>query len=356
MSNRLESLNSPRKPPASKPSLKFKPKVVVRKSKEEREKETVVKPEPTPRVVPKNNQSRGPKSRKPAYAGTHVVSAGPLSMGSVSMGTPSGSKPGNTKDMVFNSVSPSPELFQNLKRKTKTETTGSLSEDLDDEDMTRINMNKEYKFADEETVLFPVRPERANTTEVDNTKTPATREDTPDNEPVYVRETSVKSEEPIEEELLKIKEHKAELESKIAEPADLLGQEESEKLARDHEAISCMLSRKMENLSVEEPYFLIQLPQILPQYTNEDGTPTNHGQIGSINIHKSGKVSMNIGNDNTLTLAQGAPSKFVQEVVAMEMFPPSEETIYDEQGALIKGRMYNLGKVDGKLVAIPKVA
>lgn len=354
MSNRLESLNSPRKPSASKPSLKFKPKVVVRKSKEEREKETVVKTEPTPRTVHKNNQSRGPKSRKPAYAGTHVVSAGPLSMGSVSMGAPSGSKTGNTRDMVFNSVSPSPELFQNLKRKTKSETTGSLSEDLDEEDMTRINMNKEYKFADEETVLFPVRPERANVAEAGDLKPPATREDTP-SEPVYVREASVKSEEPIEEELLKIKEHKAELESKIAEPVDLLGQEESEKLARDHEAISSMLSKKMENLSVEEPYFLIQLPQILPQYTNEDGTPSKHGQIGSINIHKSGKVSMNLGNDNTLTLAQGAPSRFVQEVVAMEMFPPSEENIFNEQGAPIKGRMYNLGKVDGKLVAIPKV-
>lgn len=354
MSNRLESLNSPRRGQQSKPSLKFKPKVVVRKSKEEREKVTAVKQEPLTKTIPKNNPQKLTRSRKPNYAGTHVVSAGPLSMGSVSLGSPSGSKTGNTKDMVFNSVSPSPELFQSMKRKAKAEVGESLSDELDEEDVTRINMNREYKFADEETVLFPVQPDRANL-EKPQERSSVSREQTP-HEPEYVREASVKSEEPIEEELMKIKEHKAQLETKIAEPVDILGQEESDKLARDHDEISVMLTKKMEDLNMQEPFFLVQMPQVLPEYTDSAENVSRHGHIGHINIHKSGKVSMNLGNDNNLTVSKGSSAKFKQELVILEGFPPSEEEIYNADGAPVKGNLYNLGNVDGKLVAIPKVA
>lgn len=357
MSNRLESLNSPssRRPPAAKPSLKFKPKVVVRKSKEERDKEPAVKQE-HPRPLPKHNSSKGPRTRKPLYSGTHVVSAGPLAMGSVSLGNPAASKTGNTRDMVFNSVSPSPELFLSLKRKTKLE-TAAPSDDLDDDD-TRINMNREYRFADEETVHFPVRPDRtdgqqeeaANVSLAEVISSDPSREQTPH----FSREPSVKFEEP-ELELLKIKEHKAKLESKIAEPVDLLGQEESAKLHRDHAAIASMLSLNMANMSLTEPYFLLQLPQTLPEYTDAAGSPSRSGQVGSINVHKSGKISLNLGNDNNLSVSKGALSKSKQEVVMVEMLPAQEEEIYDESGRIVKGSLFNLGAVDGKLVAIPEI-
>ena len=84
MSNRLESLN-PRKPVSSssssgsKSAAKFKPKVVQRKSKEERAKVApTIKQEPQPRQpLPNSRAVVAPEEEEDViYAGTHMVSNG----------------------------------------------------------------------------------------------------------------------------------------------------------------------------------------------------------------------------------------------------------------------------------------
>lgn len=142
MSNRLESLNSkkPSSSPVPKPGLKFKPKVVQRKSKEERAKVA-----PQVKQEPQRNAStrgRGGSARgrgrggRNNYAGTHIVTSGPLSAGSVSIGNLSGTKLGLTADLIYNSNGEglsTPDFINNLKMKgSRSATPGGDSDSEDD--------------------------------------------------------------------------------------------------------------------------------------------------------------------------------------------------------------------------------
>lgn len=392
MSNRLESLNS-KKPllATPKPLLKFKPKAVARKTKEERAKDApVIKQEPTPRPPRGRGSSRGRgRGGRDNFAGTHVVSAGPLAAGSVSMGNPNGAKMGLSSDKVYGSVSPSPDFLLKLKLKEGVkvrldvpDALGSTVKeaDSDDEDPTRINMNKEYRFADEETILFPVRPDRQADT---SAETVPSREVTA--EPVTsatpAEESPLKSEPP-EEKLQKILDHKEALEARLAVPVDLMDQEEYNMLLDDHQAIVDLLSTKMEQLDTEnldsiklespEPvhdkYILFQLPKVLPKYGQDeqeelqrsslagDGVSLR-GQVGHFNIHQSGKVSINLGNDNVLAVSQGIPTSFLQELAVVELDEKKEDEmeVTDENGLQMRGNLFRLGQVDQKIIATPSL-
>lgn len=419
MSNRLESLSS--KKSTGKPSLKFKPKVVERKSKEEREKSQIKQePEPKSSSGSKGNGGRnGAGGRGGAnsgrggarggrggrnYGNTHVLSSGLLSSGTVEgsrLGSRSGFKAsGFERDQVVSS-SPTPEFIQSLKVKDKSKSaTPQSSGDSDDEDdLTKIDMAKEYKFADEETILFPVRPQRQDLMEPESSKDRSPKEQSPVKEdPDFVRESSVKSEN-IETELQQILSTKADLESKISEPVDLLNKEESEKLSRDYadilETINSQFSRMLLDSS-DNTFSLFQLPNILPTYhpvksivkseeesgeldqpqvsaseldqpqVSESSTPQTSfasnaisnlkGQVGKLNIHKSGKITLNLGNDIDLDITLGVGSNFLQELVVLdynesEEKPKSEDVSMEDDEC--KGTVHKIGEVDGKLIATP---
>lgn len=400
MSNRLESLNSKKPSSNSKPSLRFKPKVVARKTKEELAKEapTHVKQENGEDRAPVKDygSTRGGRSKRGGrgnYAGTHLVSSGPLASGSVSMGNANGSKLGMTADRAYSSVSPTPEFLQNLKLKDLKSRTKSPTPDRDDEsdmeeDATKINMNKEYQFADDETILFPVRPERYEPATDENYKSLQSKSQTPESDElddikIEVEDSPVK-EEQIETQLEQIKHHKAQLESKITETVDVLDQEEASKLKHGHQEIMHFLTEKFnqQNIQTQDtetndiPYTLFHLPKLLPEYHNNDLEETkepidmsertnfasaitnNRGQIGQLNIHKSGKISINLGNNNNLVVSQGTPANFLQELMMLEMDGPSEDgevEMMNEHGEELKGKLYRFGEVQGKIIGTPVI-
>lgn len=380
-SNRLEGLT--KKPPAK--GLKFKPKVVARKSKEERDREAPrVKEEPQDPVIKRGaTAGRGRGGRRNQYAGTHMVSLGPLLLGSVAMGNASGTKLGFTLDQTFNSVSPTPEFLLNLRLKERPPKAEGEDAYSDDEDPTKINMTKDYAFADEETVLFPVRPTRAAGARTgvetgllvaltrESTATP--KEETPvkgekEDEGV-VREvetvkseepenTPIKSEEPIEVKIDKIKAHKDALESKMEMASDTIETEEANKLLTDHAQLLRTITDKLADVDLADQYMMFQMPRKLPRYSaagEEVAVPT--GQIGRINIHQSGKISIDLGNDNTLAVQKGTSASFLQELVALEMHERGEDDmdVLDELGRAVRGDYARLGMVVDKLIATPLI-
>lgn len=402
MSNRLESLNSkkPSSSPAPKPGLKFKPKVVQRKSKEERAKEApVVKQEQPTRTSSLrgrgSTRGRGRGGRN-NYAGTHLVSSGPLSAGSVSIGNVSGSKLGLTSDTVYNSsMSATPEFLLSLKLKEKPRsmTPGAQSDEEEEDDPTKINMTQQYRFADEETVLFPVRPNRNDSEQpalqpVTKSEEPETREGTPGLMSMSnSREPTVKLEQ-IEEKMEIIKQNKAILESKIQ--VDTFEADEMNKLISDQQQILDLLTDKFSGLSTDDDqapnddkYVLFQLPSHLPTYTRKLGvkeeneeqgianveepiisnlasnTTSIRGQIGHVNIHQSGKITMDLGNGNILSIAKGAPTSFLQELAVLEMNPTADENediqMMDEEGRKIAGKIIRLGTIDETIIATPYI-
>ena len=126
-----------------------------------------------------------------------------------------------TRDKSYNSVSPTPEFLQSLKLKdlklkSKSPTPSRDYYESDEEDPTKIDMNKEYRFADEETILFPVRPERDEY--IADTVIPLLQSKDasiePESNEEFETEPSPVKDEPIEAKLEQVKEHKAHLEKK----------------------------------------------------------------------------------------------------------------------------------------------
>lgn len=398
MSNRLESLNT-KKPGSSqgpKPGLKFKPKVVQRKSKEERAKEApTVKQEPQVRTPA--NRGRGStrgrgRGGRNNYAGTHLVSSGPLSAGSVSIGNVSGSKLGLTSDTIYNSsISPTPEFLQNLKLKDRPKSvTPGAESDEEDDDPTKINMTQQYRFADEETVLFPVRPERI----IDENKAlhPVTKSEEPESirgtpSATASREPTVKLE-PGEERVGSVGSSELQLEHK--QQATVVDSGEQNKFITDQQQILDLLTDKLSSLSTEEnegakddKYVLFQLPNHLPKYKQKfnvkeeqedksivdaeesivsefaSNSSSIRGQIGHVNIHQSGKITMDLGNGNILSITKGAPTSFLQEVAILDINPPANENedvqMMDEEGRKIGGKIIRLGTIDETIIATPYI-
>ncbi|KAK6896814.1 DNA-directed RNA polymerase III subunit RPC4 [Candida tropicalis] len=489
MSNRLESLNSkkpasgtgstsstPGKGPGAKP--KFKPKVVVRKSKEERAKVApTLKTEPTTRKPVSNRGRGGARGGRGGgrggrnYAGTHILSNGFLSAGAVSIGNSNGSKLGLTNDLIYGGENGGSEFISGLKLKEEKirndsddEGSGSSSEGSGNDGRQRINMTKEYRFREEDVVLFPVRPFRDDgikrkepiynqqqqqveqSNEEIKLKTEPGLEDSATPMPISLtqsRESTVKSEN-IDEKLEMIKESKSKLESKIVQ-GDPYAIEESNKLITDYQQILDIVTGKLDKLlsvpttikhkvkkektaddievdnedgeadnddddefveeeeiiEPDENYVLFQLPKHLPSYNRaptlvklEKGvkpvdepynaeeisqlathTSALRGQIGKINIHQSGKITIDLGDKNIrLNATKGASTDFLQELAMIEMMEQKDKEkekekpegsndieadediqMVDDEGRSIKGKLVRLGTISEKIVATPSI-
>lgn len=385
MSNRLESLNSKKSSNNSKPSLRFKPKVVARKTKEERDKEApiTVKHEPTDhRPILRGRGStrggRGGRGNHNSYAGTHLVLSGPLSAGSVSMNDPKAMT--KQKDKVFDTVNSKPDFIQKLKENSSLHLSADGDSDKN-EDLSSIDMSKEYKFAKEDTLMFPVRPLRTE----ENISLPNGTERQYSGSPSVERTASVEKssspeillkDEPIEEKLEQIKEHKQYLESKITQNDDQLGLEDSEKLSNDHKDIYSLLGKQMNKLKTEDSgfqgddrYFLFQLPETLPLYTpinkkhdaelsklTSPNVQEIDGQIGFMNIYKSGKISIDLGNKTSLSVKKGLESDVMQDLVMVNISDKEgDDEILNDEGKAIQGDVLHVGEVDSKIIATPSI-
>lgn len=362
MSNRLESLNS--KKTGAKPALKFKPKAVARKSKEDREKDApAVKAEDQPRSGATRGRGgtrgRG-RGRGGAYVGTHLVSSGPLAMGSVSMGGTSKTSLSHDRVYGVDSSHSDPLAHLTLKsRKSKSATPEGESDSEDD--ATKINMSKEYAFEPAEVALFPVRPQKDENTAEAAVSESVTVLAATSRMPTV---DSVKSE--ALDEVSPVQ---------TTGPDDGLEAAEHDRHIDDQREIVDMLAAQLDGLktdagepSARDQYFVLHLPQMFAQEQLEPApsrspfasasAQTMEGHVGSLNFHKLGKITINVGS-TAFEATGGVPSSFLQEVVVLESHeakrhPDDEETeMLDADGGKIGGNMFRLGAVAGKIVATP---
>lgn len=380
MTQRLELLNS--KPVALKPSLHFKPKVVARRSKEDRDKDAPREMKnDRPLVTARGRGSlrgRGRGGRN--YAGTHVVTSGPLSSGSVSMGINTGvTSSSASRDTVYSGQRSTSLFIESLRpRDPKVKTEHSTLSDIhhDDEDilsdLTKINMTKGYNFADEDTILFPVRPVR-DSASLQTTRSGTLSPSTPVPEEVKVKQEAV------ELDLLDIKllanDQHTEADEIKQDQQDLhdLLQQFSKMASTDIE-----LSDGTSNPKIPSEYFAFHLPALLPQYQKaidtdpieidekpeeEKPTSTNPlkstrprtvGQVGTLNVHRSGKITINLGNDINLGVNMGNSQTFAQELFVIESNDRNNVNMEEGDGAAgSPGKIVRLGTVGSKIVATP---
>lgn len=385
MSKRLESISKPATGSitGAKPALKFKPKAVSRKTKEERDNAGKINTPGVNKLAEKNKRFTAKKpmgnNRNNKLNGTQLVISGPLSEGTISLGNGGGN--GRSASPGMGAANPLLERLKsknaaakNLKKKVKKEEDGgwggidnSDSEsDLEDNaiDMSKKSFNGEgdhkngmdVDLDDIDTDLFPVRAERNEhheygepskqdetiKTEFHNAASvipsePATREATAAPAPVTTPE---------------------DLKASLGSPlGDLHGQEDGLHMNdfQEREEIKqatqdyLELSKSLKHLDVKSgedtqseqrqpemkpSMFFMQLPCSLPVL--EGGID---GQIGKIRIHKSGRMSMKIGKVK-FDITRGGISDFVQEVVLVD---PEN------------GQCYHVGGVKDKITAVPHI-
>ncbi|KAG7704577.1 hypothetical protein KL914_003968 [Ogataea haglerorum] len=336
--NRLDSISRPSgNVPGggpSKQSLKFKPKVVARRTKEERDSNV---PVATPGVskkpgsLAKNLQrnSRTPGTRH--LQNTKVVMAGPLAMGTVSLANSGQSK--GTK-MVKKSAD-TYDLAQSLKAQTTKKAKENTESDYEGEDDTtaRIDLGQAYDWKDVDTQYFPVRAERQQHYEYgeeplpdSSIKTEIHREvSVPvDSEPTS-REQSVEIKQEEDATLKFIPNEQANADASIT---DYQGKQEAVRLADDYRAIISKLEDIQLEENAEEMLFL-QLPKQLnvesashevkmevdDELSQNEGTASD--VIGTLRVHESGKVTMKMG-DTVLDVTRGAATHLVQSIVQLD--------------------------------------
>lgn len=367
MSKRLDSITRTGTPTgtttAAKPALKFKPKVVSRKTKEERESSASLNTPGINRLAERNKQRltkkplAGGKNKK--VSGTLVIS-GPLSEGTISMGGSSSSSSVNNRGAT-NPLLEKLKATSERKAKLKKEEGGSGKDgmygddsdsDLEDNaiDMgTRSILDRKEEDTDMEqldTDLFPVRAarnehreygEEAKTdkmikTEFHNASSvipsaSATREGTSVSEPTSRSATPAASGsgsgstlDNNSEDALQMNDYQANLEAKQFE-------KDCEELAKSLKSVGVA-----ENLAGN--LFFLQLPCSLPVL--EGGIS---GAVGKIRVHKSGKMTMKIGKVK-FEVTRGGSTDFVQDLVLVDA---------ENQ------RCYHIGNVKDKITAIPHI-
>lgn len=408
-SGRLPSLSSS----TGKPALKFKPKAVARRTKEEREASAPkIKAEENPKAFHdkkkdgrKNTGTNNQQRRMAKFLNnTHVISSGPLAAGNFVSEKGSDMRRGFIKSEGGMS-----SLVQTGLRNIDNGDT--ISDDEDDEDKdkehgakgrSKFNMGREYVVheipddddevesdnsgeLDEEALqarrveeLFPVRPLRIRHDDLEVVEKKVqealsdvtTREATP--APGIKREEN------------ELKDILTEHESTLKEKLKSLNLQNQFQSLDENEALLEMKSLVADQFSIakkinklnDKPnrFILFQLPSKLPHF--EDVTPQANedtampdaseetdskekkqdaskkneplqvsqealtGNIGSIRVHKSGKISVKIGNV-IMDASRGAETTFLQDVVALNNAgeTPSIEA---------------LGRVDGRVVVTPR--
>ncbi|GME79819.1 unnamed protein product [Ambrosiozyma monospora] len=400
---RLDSITRPTSSGAatgSKPALKFKPKVVARKTKEEREASKTVH---KPGINRKAHQHHGPKpkpggKRIPKHLqNTTIVSSGPLSSGAVSLGGSTGASHARMRNN-----SPVPDFLKKLKDgekgPKKIKSLGGDYDDDDDEDnfiadddTARINMSKEYQWDEADTEFFPVRAERIEHHEYGEEPTPDKSIKTEFHRASSVipsepetREASVKPEEVklenapggdlsefVNFEVLEEVDNSSTKQESSEEAVNSINgyqeRQESKRLKEDYESIlSYLRNTKLDTDTEEEAshkrkndsYMFVQLPDVLPTFKDpnssvkpevkqEDDVSRIYsdkenkipdGIIGSLRYHKSGKITMKIGNA-ILDVTRGGTASFVQDVIVV-----NEE----------EKKFFDIGHINEKIIATPQ--
>ncbi|QLQ79155.1 hypothetical protein HG537_0B05030 [Torulaspora globosa] len=393
-SGRLPSLNSS----GGKPSLKFKPKAVARRTKEERDASAPkIKTEEISRPYndKKNNQGKSTatanKQRRMArfLSNTRVISSGPLAAGNFVSEKGSDMRRGFIKSEGGTS-----SLVHSGLQNIEGGETNSDDEELDAEhgakNKSKFNMGREYAVheidddndyesdeigeMDEEALqakrveeLFPVRPVRIRHEDIEVVKIEesisdaTTREATP---AVKTEEVGSELQQGLEQRQANLQDRLKELslESQFQSLDQNETLQEMKSLINDH----LLIAKKLNKINNKPSRFILfQLPSKLPEFEEiapkteqepvETGTKEESdkksepikpsedsltGKIGSIRIHRSGKLSVKIGNV-IMDISKGADTAFMQDVVAIN---ESGETPCLE----------NLGRIDGRVVVTPR--
>lgn len=371
MSYRLDSLNS--KKTGAKPALKFKPKAVARKSKEDRDKDVALlkteeKPSvPAPTRGRGGSRGRGGRGRGGSY-GTQVIAAGPLALGSVGMGGgTTSSKTGLTNDKIYGGETLlGASSITGLKLKSRSSRALTPFEESDDEDdPLKINMSKDYAFEDSETTLFPVRPHK----DLVKAELSATASVT-----VLVNSSRAQTVDSVKTET------SDEVAGQPLGPNDPVVRAEHDKMIDDQNAIVDLITSNMAGLktaeddlatSEEDKYILFHIPQVLPKEQQElvetspfasEKVQNLEGHIGNLNFHKLGKVTMTLGEGTVFDVTRGVSPSFLQEVFVLDSFEARRKQeegedemadLLDVDGRKISGDIYRLGEVAGKIIATP---
>ncbi|CAI4037756.1 hypothetical protein SMKI_04G0890 [Saccharomyces mikatae IFO 1815] len=401
---------------SAKPSLKFRPKAVARKSKEEREAaaskvklEEGIKRGSDKKNFNNNKNKRvtgpgGQQRRMPKYLNnTHVISSGPLAAGNfvsekgdMRRGFIKSEGSGSTLvqkglETIDNGAESSENEAENegnegVTSKSKKKfnmgrefEAQNLIEDVDDNESEKssdVDMDEEEWRSKRIEQLFPVRPVRVRHEDVETVKREIqealsekpTREPTPNvkTEPVGTELQSFLEE---RERHVNEKFEDLGLQNELQSADEKEVAAELELLNADHQHILRKL-KKMDNKP--ERFMIFQLPTRLPAFerpvvkeegdevevqTSDSAKKKNSvnkkdtkgflsaeelaGTIGSIRVHKSGKLSVKIGNV-AMDIGKGAETTFLQDVIAL--------SIADESSSAEL-----LGRVDGKIVVTPKI-
>ncbi|QLL31642.1 hypothetical protein HG536_0B05060 [Torulaspora globosa] len=412
-SGRLPSLNSS----SGKPSLKFKPKAVARRTKEEREASAPkIKTEEISRPYndKKNNQGRSTatanKQRRMQrfLSNTHVISSGPLAAGNFVSEKGSDMRRGFIKTEGGTS-----SLVHSGLQNIEGGEANSDDDDLDHKDKehgaknkSKFNMGREYAVhdidgededeensdeigeMDEEALqarrveeLFPVRPLRIRHEDIEvvekkvqeSISDATTREATPAVKTEEGVANGTELQQALEQKQANLQDRLKELslESQFQSLDQSETLQEMKALINDH----LLIGKKLNKINNKPGRFILfQLPSKLPEFEEvtpkaeqEPATDTKEesheadkgahkskmkdepaklsedsliGKIGSIRVHRSGKLSVKIGNV-VMDISKGADAAFLQDVVAIN---ESGETPCLE----------NLGRIDGRVVITPR--
>lgn len=353
--NRLDSISRRTTPvgnesnASKKTGLKFKPKLVARRTKEERDKSApvVVESQDPMRRKTRGTVTRGRGRGRGAPAGTHMVVAGPLSHGV--QGHVGGDSRTRSTPLPSSTASTS-EALKKLHGKSGSD------DEFEVDDTTVIDVNTKFEL-NQDTELFPVRAPRVEHQE--NGEADVKIETDPNLLPgntTTSREVSLKPEPMSDDETgaftatpLEIKEQSATPEP-ISSLDPLQEKEEKSKLTKDYEHIKQLMEQmnvskdddgdvSMEPQSLSKPLFF-QLPNTLPTFEGVGSEMHNlNGIIGSLRVHKSGRTTVKIGNV-IMDVAEGGKSPVFQELIAIN---------HD------KKEIYNLGSVENKLIVTPSI-
>lgn len=409
MSGRLPGLNQG-KPPAGS-ALKFKPKVVARRSKEERDAsapkiEEVKKPTERKKYAQRPKKPNNERRQQRFLDNTRVITSGPLAAGNFSVG------PSKPTGFIKTDGSQSKLVEQGLKGAGSDEDGDELSDSEGVQGGKRINMGKEFTAEDfkketddlfeddandltmdEESLrskqiasLLPIRAIRITHSKVDSMKKavqesmtdPNTRDPTPGPVKLEHEGSSNVLADVVSQRKSLLEDKLKSLELKNDHPTvdheDAL--REANLLFEDHKH----LQKKLTKLNdVPNKFMFFQFPTDLPEFEKplpktssvpkteadeiESGTTKETrtqedtdmakgrkkvvpeekvpliGNIGSIRVHKSGKLTVKIGNV-VMDISRGAESTFLQDVVAL-----------DTEGEEVE----LLGQVDGRAVITPAI-
>jgi DNA-directed RNA polymerase III subunit RPC4 len=387
MSGRLPTLgNNDNKP---KP-FKFKPKVVQRKTKEEREaalkkleseklkqQEEIDKKKRRDDFIKQQQQQKLSGNRVPKYLqNTTLVSTGPLATGTFS----GNFRPGSNNNRVTFSSSGSSgsgngisSLIKNEHTELSLANTGDDSdsdkedtngEQFSNENEIKINMGKEYKVGQEDHSseeedeekeddntdedetkdvkfvldhLFPVRPikikheDLISTTVKEEIKkdfsAPGTKENTPELEDVN---RMIPSMENMQLDELFYRNNSDNNQIQI----DL----EKQSIFNDYLKINKKLQHKKTSKLFQKNLMLLQLPHILPfeeKHKTKD-TPSEplQGEIGELRMHQSGKITIKFSNGTIMDVFKASETSFLQEVVAVKA--PGRESRQDTNKDIAK--------------------